>query len=58
MKRFLLFFGYNDLYGGGWRDFKGSFDTSDEADKHASLYSWDWMQIVDTNDGMFSTTKG
>lgn len=55
MKRFLLFVGDTYYPCGGWRDFKGSFDTEDEARAHAAVlkadengYGWDWAHIVDT----------
>lgn len=49
MKRFLLFWG--DIYypSGGWGDFKGSYDTIEEAlDKCTKA---EWYQIVDISTG-------
>lgn len=34
MKRFLLFAGFNYYPEGGWSDFRGSFDTAEEAALH------------------------
>ena len=42
MKRFLLF--THDTYypGGGWHDFKGDFDTKEEAEELGAKYlTWD-----------------
>lgn len=61
VKRFLAFAGSNYYPDGGWNDFKGSFETLEEAIKEldpdirtrwpseAPLY--DWTHIVDTEDG-------
>lgn len=52
MSRFLLFAG-NDYYpAGGWGDFKGDFDTQEEAEAFLanSTQKFDWKQIIDTAD--------
>ncbi len=52
MKRYLLFSGSNFYPIGGWNDFQTSFDTIEEAEKHAvTLREWcqhDWHHIVDS----------
>jgi hypothetical protein len=48
MKRFLVFSGwyYQDL--GGWLDFKGSFDTVEDAKVFLTKNeNYEWCQIVD-----------
>ena len=57
MKRYLLFGGHVYYPRGGWRDFIGSFDTVEEAEKfhYDGLESWEkeelgrynWHDIVD-----------
>jgi hypothetical protein len=49
MKRYLVFAGDRYYPHGGWRDFKGSFDTREEARKKALEYGqkYDWQQIID-----------
>lgn len=57
MKRFLLFYGDTYYPSRAWNDFRGSFDTAEEA--RAAIpgndaNGWgkpDWAQIVDTVDG-------
>ncbi len=54
MKRFLLFTG-DDFYPlGGWKDFKGDFNTESEAIHHLIDFSnsYDWWHIIDTQDEM------
>jgi hypothetical protein len=60
MKRFLLFAGDTYYPGGGWQDFKKSFDTVLEAVKAAAGNTkdtdlkdnfWDWWQVVDLQTG-------
>lgn len=51
MKRFLVFSGDHYYPGGGWSDFKGSYDTADEARVAASGTGHEWTQIVDTETG-------
>jgi hypothetical protein len=48
VKRYLLFAG--DLYypGGGWSDFRGSYDDIYEAVDGAR--TWDWYHVVDSTD--------
>lgn len=55
MKRYLLFFGMDYYPAGGWSDFKGDFDTIEEADarfqqfeKSSSSLNGRWYQIIDT----------
>jgi hypothetical protein len=51
MKQYLVFAGSDYYPSGGWKDFKGSFDSIDEAKKFLNteeLRSYDWWQIVDT----------
>lgn len=48
MKRYIVFSGYTYYPAGGWGDFKGSYDTIEEARKCATKQkSDDWWQIVD-----------
>lgn len=58
MKRYLVFAGHNlprSLRFGGMHDFKGSFDTSEEA--HAELYRdlYDWHEVYDQKKEQFLT---
>jgi viroplasmin and RNaseH domain-containing protein len=52
MNRFLLFAGYDYYPAGGWGDFKGSFDSKEEAEEFLSQSeeNYDWDQIIDTAD--------
>jgi hypothetical protein len=47
MKKYLLFLGDCYYPGGGWNDFKGSFDTIEEA-WAAVPPDTDWWHIVDS----------
>ncbi len=49
MNRFLLFDGDNYYPCGGWGDFRGAYDTLDEAIKAAESceQSFSWWHIVD-----------
>lgn len=48
MKRYLLFM-YDNYYPyGGWSDFKGDFDTVEEAYSAAIGRGFDYYDIVDT----------
>lgn len=54
LKRFLLFAGPDYYPGGGWDDFRGSFDTRQEAEDYynaggpdKNYPKWDWYHIVD-----------
>lgn len=53
-KRYLLFAGATYYPSGGWDDFVGSFDTTEQA-KDALLAKgfdyYDWAHIVDATDG-------
>ena len=48
MKRYLLFSGLAYYPGGGWRDYRGSFDTIPDAEIVALKRDDDWYHIVDT----------
>jgi hypothetical protein len=50
MKRFALFAGSSFYAAGGWGDFKGSFDTEDEALAAvvSVMESADWFHVIDT----------
>ncbi len=50
MKRFLLFSGSNYYPHGGWDDFRGSYDSCEEA--LAAPRHGDWWQVVDTQTGV------
>jgi len=59
LKQFLVF-KYDEHYpDGGWKDFKGSFDTSEEAMVSAKIETrddvtwdgWDHVDIIDTDTG-------
>lgn len=52
MKRFLVFT-FDDCYpGGGWNDYRGDFDTIEEACKRIETLRPDCEQIVDTLTGL------
>jgi hypothetical protein len=56
MKRYLLFAGDQYYPSGGWRDFRGSFATSEEAVKHvADWLRVDWWHVVDGATGALLT---
>lgn len=49
MKRYIVFAGSDYYPGGGWGDFRGDFDTLEEARALIkTLLDYDWQQIVDT----------
>jgi hypothetical protein len=48
---YLVFFGDNYYPCGGWSDFKGSFDTIEEAREFLLTKNFDWYQIVDSQRG-------
>lgn len=54
LKRFLLFAGSNYYPAGGWQDFRGDFDTVEEA-KDYLLYNPDternWWHVIDATTG-------
>lgn len=50
MPRYLLFGGDQYYPEGGWHDFRGGFDTVEEAWRGAAR-GWDWWHIVDTSSG-------
>lgn len=60
MKRFLLFAGVKESYGGGWQNFKGDFDSAQEARREGDRISirkkCDWMHVVDTETKQFVLT--
>lgn len=47
MKRYALFAGHNYYPCGGWDDFKGSFDTPEEALALYKTGNHEWGHIVD-----------
>lgn len=50
MKRYLLFVGDNYYPEGGWNDFRGAFDSIDDAINYVlGLLNRDWWHIVDTH---------
>jgi hypothetical protein len=54
MKRFLLFAGYDYYPHGGWNDFKGAFDTIEEAQTAFTKFiqedsGFTWGHILDTS---------
>ncbi len=49
MKPFILFAGSAYYPSGGWRDYKGGFDSFEEAIKEVTLINCDWWHIVDTS---------
>lgn len=51
MKRYLLFM-YDQYYpSGGWGDFKGSFDTLEEALAYTPTTHLDCREVVDSHTG-------
>ena len=46
MKRYLVFAGSDYYPLGGWEDFKGAFDTKEEATEFIARGNWDWSQII------------
>jgi len=50
--RYLLFAGYTYYPSGGWGDYRGSFETVEEAvarfEKDKKENWWDWYHIVDS----------
>ena len=52
MKRFLAFANGNSR--GGWNDFRGDFDTADEAREHIwnanKRGAWTWAHVFDTKE--------
>lgn len=47
MKKYLLFYGDQYYPDGGWSDFKGDFDTTEECLKNVAKIKPDWYEIVD-----------
>lgn len=67
MKRYLLFANISYYPQGGWADFRGSFDSIDDAvsfyknkiiDPHYTGENWDWYDIVDSQLGGVVKTEG
>ena len=54
MKRYALFTGDDYYPRGGWDDFKGSFDTVEDA---LAAPRGEWFQVVDLTEG-FLVRKG
>ena len=47
MKRYLLFAGQSYYANGGWADWKGTFDTLEEAVAHLTKLDIDWFHVID-----------
>lgn len=59
MTSYLLFCGETYYSLGGWRDFRGSFDSIEEAAfNFFSSNDWDWMQVVDSESSSVVLTAG
>lgn len=52
MKRFILFAGDDYYPSGGWKDFRGDFNSRDEARDEAIRLRCDWYHIVDIEQGV------
>lgn len=50
MKKYLLFSMLGYYPSGGWDDFRGDFETLDEAIEAAAKCTFDFYHIVDTDD--------
>ena len=50
LKRYLLFAGMQYYPEGGWSDFKGAFDSPEDARSFLDD-DWDWFEIVDRTTG-------
>lgn len=48
MKRFILFAGSEYYPGGGWNDFRGFFDSTEEINQYLAGKSFDWWHWYDT----------
>jgi hypothetical protein len=48
MKRYLAFAGDENYPGKAWHDFKGSFDSKEDALTALGGISFEWYHIVDT----------
>ena len=55
IKRFVVMSGAIYYANGGFEDYKGSFDTKEEADKYAETFKGDyhWTQVSDLATGEF-----
>lgn len=51
MKRYLVFRGDDYYPSGGFKDFKASYDTLEEAVESAKSSSGDWAHVVDVQHG-------
>jgi hypothetical protein len=51
MKRYALFAGDTYYPSGGWYDFRGSFDSFEEALAASKEQDYDWYHIVNLNFG-------
>jgi len=51
MGRYLLFAGDEYYPAGGWQDYRGRFNSLNEAIKAAAKLTWDWWQIVNLETG-------
>lgn len=52
MKRYALFAGKHRYPAGGWDDFRGSFDTPEEAWDHYDTIDHEWGHVVDLTNGV------
>ena len=51
MGRYLLFAGDEYYPAGGWQDYRGRFNSLNEAIKAAAKLTWGWWQIVNLETG-------
>lgn len=51
MGRYLLFAGDEYYPAGGWQDYRGRYNSLNEAIKAAGKLTWDWWQIVNLDTG-------
>lgn len=56
MKRYLLFAGDTYYPNGGWYDYLGSFDTTEDCLRHIAGTPWDWWHIYDTKEQLIVLT--
>lgn len=59
IKRFLVFAGDVNCPQGGWHDFKGSFDSVEDARAAVVPFSGDgfWYEIIDSENREFAEAK-
>lgn len=56
MKRYWLFAGETYYPSGGMGDFRGCFDSSEEAQAH-QMWSADWAHVFDSQDAVIVATR-